>query len=197
MSIPNYKIKGYTSWQAMNQRCYNKNQKAYKNYGGRGIRVCDRWRGKTGFLNFIADMGERPTSVHTLDRIDNNGNYEASNCRWATRAEQNRNKRDNKLLTYGGVTKTVSEWGESLGSDVNLVNSRLRYGWDVDRALTTPPKRSSKKGVIWESSKRRWRAYLTYNKKRVLYRLFVTEEEAIAARINAEKQYKKKIAPKG
>lgn len=88
----------YTSWSSMLTRCYNPNDKNYHYYGGRGIIVCDRWRGKEGFANFLADMGERPVGT-TLDRFPNNGsgNYEPGNCRWATRAEQLRNTRATKL----------------------------------------------------------------------------------------------------
>lgn len=189
-SVPHYKIPGYESWQGMNQRCNNKNQKAYKNYGGRGITICKRWAGQDGFLNFIEDMGERPTPQHTLDRINNNGNYEPSNCRWATRTEQNRNKRDNKLLTYNGVTKTASEWGIELGSDINLINSRLRYGWSVGDAVSEPPRKSETKGVYWDESKHRWIAYMTYNKKSVLRKAFTTKEAAVEARRNAEELYR-------
>lgn len=86
----------YQCWAKMRQRCYNKNLKSYKNYGGRGITVCERWN--NSFLAFLEDMGYKPTDNHELDRIDNNGNYEPSNCRWVTHTENNRNKR-NTVLT--------------------------------------------------------------------------------------------------
>lgn len=98
----------YTTHKMMKQRCYNPKEKKYKNYGGRGIKVCDRWLGKEGFNNFIADMGERPEGL-TLDRINNNGDYEPSNCRWATYSEQSINTRlrsDNKS-GYVGVSWDV------------------------------------------------------------------------------------------
>jgi hypothetical protein len=83
----------YRSFHAMKNRCLNPNNKNYPSYGGRGIEVCDRWLGPDGFTNFLADVGERPTPKHSIDRINNDGNYEATNCRWATQKEQNNNRR--------------------------------------------------------------------------------------------------------
>tara|TARA_R110000868_G_scaffold13848_3_gene64357 strand:- start:8415 stop:8933 length:519 start_codon:yes stop_codon:yes gene_type:complete len=86
----------YISWFGMKQRCYNTNFRQYKDYGGRGIKVCERW--KESFVNFLEDMGRKPSPQHSLDRINNDGNYEPSNCRWATRSEQQNNKRNNKKM---------------------------------------------------------------------------------------------------
>lgn len=129
-------------------RCSNKNAPNYHLYGGRGIKVCDRWR-NGGFWVFIEDMGPRPTPKHSIDRIDNDGGYwcgcsecpecgplgRTPNCRWATGKEQCRNKRTNKMLTYDGKTMTLQEWAECLGVKRNTIGERLRRGTPVEVAL--------------------------------------------------------------
>ena len=128
----------YNSWQTAKERCHNPNATQYADYGGRGIYVCDEWR--HDFAAFIRDMGPRPTAKHTLDRIDNGGPYAPHNCRWATRAEQNRNSRRNRLIAFNGITLTITDWAQRLGFDGQLIRTRLdRCGWSVERALTTPP----------------------------------------------------------
>lgn len=124
----------YKVWADMRSRCTLPSVKQYADYGGRGIRVCDAW---LTFVGFFADMGERPDGC-TLERIDNNGNYEKSNCRWATRKEQGRNRRDNHLLNYMGQTRTITEWCEHLGLIRGRVQNRLDHGWSVERALNEP-----------------------------------------------------------
>jgi len=98
----------YISWIGMFQRCNNPNDRGYSNYGGRGIKVCDRWF--QSFENFLADMGKKPTPSHTIDRIDNDGNYTPENCRWATMQEQCRNRRNNRRITFQGKTLCIIEW---------------------------------------------------------------------------------------
>lgn len=127
----------YLAWQNMKARCNNSRTKHYASYGGRGIRVCDRWA--YSFENFLADMGESPTPMHTLDRIDNNGNYCPENCRWATRSEQQANRRPVRLLTFNGRTQCAAAWARELGAPKGLIYKRLRLGWSVERAVTTPP----------------------------------------------------------
>jgi len=122
----------YNIWSSMKQRCFNKNRLNYKNYGGRGIIVCKRW---LKFENFFVDMGKRPKGK-SVDRIDNNGNYEPNNCKWSTQKEQCRNTRNNVILTFCGVTKCVAEWSEFLGLDEKLIRSRLKNGWSIIQALT-------------------------------------------------------------
>lgn len=114
----------HKSWSGMIHRCNNKSHKNYDRYGGRGIAVCERWLGPSGFENFYADMGPKPTRLHSIDRINNDGNYEPGNCRWATMREQQGNKRNNIMLTIGGETMNVADWARKL----NLPPKRI-YQW--------------------------------------------------------------------
>jgi hypothetical protein len=109
---------------------------SYLNYGGRGIIVCDRWLGADGYKNFLADVGKRPSPKHTLDRRNNNGNYEPGNCSWATAAVQCRNRRNNRIIAYKGKTLCAADWAEELGINRKTLYTRLRQGWPVERALT-------------------------------------------------------------
>lgn len=120
------------TYYAMIARCHNANSAEYSNYGGRGIVVCDRWR--DGFVNFLADMGERPDSM-TIDRIDNDGPYSPENCRWATTSEQCNNTRANRFLELNGKRQAVAQWAREIGLHPNTIRSRLRYGWPVERVL--------------------------------------------------------------
>ena len=127
----------YRIWTNMRRRCLNPADSGWPKYGGRGIKVCARWM---VFAAFFADMGARPDPKLTLERIDNNGNYEPGNCKWATRAEQAANKRPPrlKLLTLDGVTLSKAAWAKRLGIKPATIYQRLRYGWSVERTLTTP-----------------------------------------------------------
>ena len=134
------KTHAYSIWNTMKRRCENPNNHKYPDYGGRGIRVCDRWLAPNGqgVLNFIEDMGERPSVKHTIERKDVNGNYEPNNCEWATYIEQARNKRNNKLLTHNGKTQCTAAWAEELKLSVSTLNTRLFRGWSIKDALDTP-----------------------------------------------------------
>lgn len=134
---PKYKIHGmcktstYKSWASMHYRC-KANVKIY--YKGKGISVCERWN---DFANFLSDMGERPKG-HTLDRINLNGNYEPSNCRWATAKTQCRNRSNNNLLTYNNKTATIAEWESITGLPYATIHARIIRGWSVEKTLTQP-----------------------------------------------------------
>jgi hypothetical protein len=123
----------YKTWAEMRYRCENPAKHNYRHYGGRGIKVCERWQ---EFPNFVADMGGRPQGA-TLDRIDLNGDYEPSNCRWATKTQQMRNMTTNRILTFNDQSKTLAEWSEITGLKVATIWARLElYGWTVEKALT-------------------------------------------------------------
>lgn len=123
----------YQIWFDMKRRCNDPRIKRYKDYGGRGISVCDSWM---TFSNFIKDMGKRPSEKHSLDRIDNNKNYSPDNCRWATTKEQALNSRRNVFLTHNGISLTIYEWAEKLGLKYTTLYSRYKRGWSTERILT-------------------------------------------------------------
>lgn len=135
------KLKEYRIWQQVRDRCHNENNKCYPRYGGRGITVCDRWNPLKGgtFENFIEDMGLRPVGGEkmTIERLDTNGNYEPSNCVWATWKTQARNTSRNNIIDFNGESLPMSEWAERLGISRNVLYERLKT-WTVERALTTP-----------------------------------------------------------
>jgi hypothetical protein len=126
----------YGIWSAIKSRCLNKNHHAYSRYGGRGITVCKQWA--DSFENFLKDVGRRPSPLHTIERIKNSNGYNPKNIRWATRKEQGRNTRANKLITINGEAKCVSEWCERFNISQQLVSNRVNcLGWDYLKALTT------------------------------------------------------------
>ena len=126
-------------------RCHNPRSDHFPKYGGRGITVCDRWR--QSFDNFLADLGPAPSPEHSLDRVDNDRGYEPGNCRWATRGEQARNKRNNRFFTHDGRTMCMEDWSKELGLSPGTLARRLKWGWSVERALTTPGRPGQKKGA--------------------------------------------------
>ncbi len=129
------------SWSAMKNRCHNKNSPDYKDYGARGISVCPRWF--HSFVDFVADMGERPRGM-TLGRIENNKNYEPGNCRWEDRYQQQNNTRANHMITVGDETMTVTNASRKFGIPDYILFKRLQYGWPVSRAIATPFKKRNR-----------------------------------------------------
>jgi hypothetical protein len=131
-------------------RCENHRHRYYANYGGRGITVCDPWRGS--FAAFLADVGPKPSAKHTLDRVDNERGYEPGNCRWATRVEQAQNKRTSRVLTIDGRTMSAPQWSPEVGLDRRTIQYRMRaLGWPAERALRTPryAARRSRPGALF------------------------------------------------
>lgn len=128
----------YMSWESMIQRCTNPNNPQWKDYGGRWIKVCKRWLGENGFIHFLEDMGEAPRGLQ-LDRIDNNKGYYKENCRWVTSRRNNRNKRNSRYETYKGKRWLFVELCEEHNMPYQIVYNRYyKYGWTLERALTTP-----------------------------------------------------------
>lgn len=123
----------YAIWRSMKARCYNPKHIAFFNYGGRGIRVCARWL--NSFENFLADMGERPKGF-SINRKDNDGNYEPLNCEWASMKQQQNNRRGNRRLQFNGKNQTVGEWAKELGIKHSTISKRIARGLTVEKCLT-------------------------------------------------------------
>jgi hypothetical protein len=139
------RTKIYSIWEGMKQRCTSPSNTYWHRYGGRGIKVCERWQ---LFENFYADLGDVPTEQHSLGRIDNDGNYEPNNVRWETLEQQNNNKVLNHKVTIDGVTKTLTQWAQENGLKPSTVMSRVSYGWNDYDAVTLPAKRGQRyKGI--------------------------------------------------
>lgn len=126
----------YNSWYSMITRCHNKNCGEYRRYGALGVVVCTRWR--ESFVNFLSDIGRKPSPEHSLDRIDPFGNYCAENCRWATKSEQARNRRNSVKIEYDGMRVSVYDLAESFNIFPSTLLKRLKLGWSIHKALTTP-----------------------------------------------------------
>lgn len=124
------------AWKSMIQRCHDPNSSKYSDYGGRGIRVCDKWR--SDFTAFLEDVGHKPNLNYQIERIDNDGNYEPGNCRWATPVEQARNKRDTRFITANGQTKPMCSWADETGISIKTIHKRLKDGWSEQDSVTVP-----------------------------------------------------------
>jgi hypothetical protein len=131
--LSRYKI--FHAHRDMMRRCYDPSVYSYSSYGGRGITVCQRWN---DILLFCEDIGHPPSKNHSLDRIDNDGNYEPGNCRWATTKAQHRNTSRNRILEFSGIKMPLCDWAERIGLTQGTLKLRLDRGWSVERALTEP-----------------------------------------------------------
>jgi hypothetical protein len=135
------KIHVFYVWSNMLRRCNSKGNIGYANYGGRGISVCERW---FQFSNFIQDMGDPPTPLHEIDRIDNDGNYEPGNCKWSTPKEQARNKRTTKWIEHDGQVKSLAEWCEVLGLPYKQTWKRIeKFNWTIQECIETAPRKQT------------------------------------------------------
>lgn len=129
----------YNIYHGMINRCFNNNEHSYPDYGGRGITVCDEWSGDSGFENFYEwAVNNGYSEKLTIDRIDVNGNYEPSNCKWSTYEEQSKNKRNNYLITWRGKTQILKDWCKELNLSYGTLTWRMRKGWSTEKMLTTP-----------------------------------------------------------
>lgn len=128
----------YRVWTNMVARCTSPSHQSFKNYGGRGISVCMRWR--DSFECFLVDMGEQPPGC-VLDRVDNEGDYTPENCRWTDTTTNNRNRRTTPMFTHGGKTQSLGAWAEEYGIRYKVLLDRIRDGWSIERAISTPVRR--------------------------------------------------------
>lgn len=138
----------YKAWHGMRQRCTNPKSQDWKNYGARGITVTDRWR---SYENFKADMGSKPSPKHSIERRDNDLGYTPENCYWGTRIDQANNQRTNHRITWAGRTQTIAQWAREIGVSHDVLWQRLKHGWSVQKAITTPlqkPVATRKKALV-------------------------------------------------
>jgi hypothetical protein len=141
-STPRTRPRIWDIWRQMIARCYLPSHAPYRHYGGRGIRVCVRWH---TYENFVQDMGHRPPG-RMLDRINNDGNYEPGNCRWATPSESSQNRRTARYLQFRGELRSLTQWSRHLNLNVSSIRKRLELGWSVEQALATPFKQDRPSG---------------------------------------------------
>ncbi len=186
----------YTIWASMKARCLNPNNGCYARYGGRGITVCDRWR--DSFEAFLADMGERPTHHHSLERNDNDGPYCPDNCRWATRSEQARNRRSSHLVTFNGEAKTIAEWAEATGLSYDLIERRLNaQGWTPERTFSAAIQRNRGRLITLGSETHTlvgWSKITGFSQRTITTRLDEkgwTVDQALTVPINPHRDYER------
>jgi hypothetical protein len=146
----------HRAWLSMRNRCHNPKASGFAKYGARGITVCQKWR--DSFEAFYADMGKRPSPLHSIDRKDVNGHYEPENCRWATPIEQANNKTNNRFIELDGRTLTLAQWSRESGIDADVISLRIDSGWDTRTAIFEPKRKSATgiKGIYFQPSRKRW-----------------------------------------
>lgn len=172
----------YSTWRHMIDRCENPKDDSYYWYGARGISICAEWR--NSFAAFVQYLGPKPSSEHTIDRIDNDGNYEPGNVRWATREQQNRNKRNNHWIEIAGRNLLQADWAKIGGMLDGTLHTRVKvFGWDPEKAVTTPVKRR-RKGLLFRGifrSQAEWEQEFNLSRSTISARLSLgwTVEEAI------------------
>lgn len=127
----------YGAWCGMIARCENPKNDKYHIYGAKGIKVCQRWR--HSYAAFLEDMGAKPGPTYSIDRINTTGDYEPSNCRWATQKQQQRNRSNNRIVEFMGRSQCIAAWAEELGLSYKMIRARIRKGWPIRDALTIPP----------------------------------------------------------
>lgn len=179
--LTNHKL--YGIHQSILQRCYNENDQAYVNYGRRGIKVCQEWSdSESGFMNFFEWSTNNGYGENlSIDRIDVNGNYEPSNCRWASDKTQANNKRSSVYITIDNETKTMAEWSEFSGISKDLIRKRLNKGFSPDEILAPPMKKeklSGVKGIYLNKKSNKWDANYTKGYKKVYIGRYETLDEA-------------------
>jgi hypothetical protein len=148
----NSETKLYYVYSGMKQRCNNKNSHAYKNYGGRGIKICDEWTDFTVFQDWAIKNGYKENAGLSIDRIDVNGNYCPENCRWTTIDTQSNNKRSNKYFEMNGECYSIAEWVKKLGGSSSLIHARLRRGWSIEQALLRPVRKVEGNNEVAQTS---------------------------------------------
>lgn len=174
----------YKTWCSMKTRCNTPGASGYAKYGAKGINVCDRWQ--NSFEAFFEDMGVRPSDKHSIDRINPLGNYEPTNCRWATLLEQANNKTSNRVIELNGISMTLAQWSRKSGVDSDVISLRItKHGWDIQKAIFEPERHASTgiKGVYWQESRRQWAVNFMIKKRRIDLGRFDNLLDAAAARL--------------
>lgn len=175
----------YYIYGNMKKRTMNPNDSRYEDYGGRGIKICEEWLGNNGFINFYKwSLENGYQDGLSIDRVDVNGNYEPSNCRWITMEEQARNKRNTVYLTINGQTKPLREWAEISGVGAKTIWYRYNNGIKGENLIVNTSTKSGEKWIYWEKDKQRWGIRLNINGKKKRFGTYATIEEAISIRDN-------------